>query len=191
MSEMSNEKQETIADSVRGMLTLGLLDEKSTDKIPRSLQALGLRTYADRIEAAAKREREAGAEAAQICGEIGEMIGRDATCKETVTDCHGLGNAAAMRESLDKLLGLFDSGLVEYSDSCDNSDTAQIQYVIDKAGEALEKPPRNCDVGTPDEQCERHNRWCYHERNKECAAIECVLCFAKWAQMPYEEGVSE
>ena len=53
---MSNEKQETIADIVKEMRNLGLLDEKSTDKIPRSLQALGLRTYADRIEAAAKRE---------------------------------------------------------------------------------------------------------------------------------------
>lgn len=53
---MSNEKHETIADIVREMRTLGRLDGKSTDKIPRSLQALGLRTYADRIEAAAKRE---------------------------------------------------------------------------------------------------------------------------------------
>ena len=55
--------------------------------------------YADRIEAAAKREREAGAEAAQICGEIGEMIGRESHCKE-VTDCNNLGNAAKMREAL-------------------------------------------------------------------------------------------
>lgn len=47
---------ETIADIVREMRTMGRLDEKSTDKIPRSLQALGLRTYADRIEAAYKRE---------------------------------------------------------------------------------------------------------------------------------------
>ena len=90
---MSNAKQETIADIVREMRTLGRLDEQSTDKIPRSLQALGLRTYADRIEAAAKREREAGAEAAQICGEVGEMIGREAACRQTVTDCHVLGNA--------------------------------------------------------------------------------------------------
>lgn len=75
---MSNEKHETVDDIVRKMRTLGRLDEKSTDKIPRSLQALGLRIYADRIEAAAKREREAGADAAQICGEIGEMIGREA-----------------------------------------------------------------------------------------------------------------
>lgn len=52
---MSN-KQETIADIVKEMRTLGRLDQKSTDKIPRTLQALGLRTYADRIEAAHKRE---------------------------------------------------------------------------------------------------------------------------------------
>ena len=53
---MSNEKHETIADIVKEMRTLGRLDEKSTDKIPRTLQALGLRTYADRIEAAHQRE---------------------------------------------------------------------------------------------------------------------------------------
>ena len=71
---MSNEKQETIADIVREMRTLGQLDEESTDKIPRSLQALGLRTYADRIEAACKK----------------------------VTDCNRLDNAAEMREALVK-----------------------------------------------------------------------------------------
>ena len=91
---MSEAEQETISDIVREMRTLGRLDGESTDKIPRSLQALGLRTYADRIEAAATREREAGSEAAaQICGEVGEMIGRAAACRQTVTDCHVLGNA--------------------------------------------------------------------------------------------------
>ena len=94
--EKRGEVMETIDDIVREMRTLGRLDEKSTDKIPRSLQALGLRTYADRIEAAKKREREAGAEAAQICGEIGEIVGREATRQESLQDC----NAAAMRETL-------------------------------------------------------------------------------------------
>lgn len=56
---MSKAKQETIADIVREMRTLGRLDGESTDKIPRSLQALGLRTYADRIEAAHKQLRAA------------------------------------------------------------------------------------------------------------------------------------
>ena len=53
---MRNSKQETITDIVKEMRTLGRLDEKSTDKIPRTLQALGLRTYADRIETAHQRE---------------------------------------------------------------------------------------------------------------------------------------
>ena len=60
---MSDEKQETRADIVRKMRNLGKLDEKSTDKIPRSLMGLGLRTYADRIEAAAKREHHGNAAA--------------------------------------------------------------------------------------------------------------------------------
>ena len=47
----------------------------------------------DRIEAAAKREHEAGAEAAQICGEIGEMVWREAAKNQSVTDCNRLGNA--------------------------------------------------------------------------------------------------
>ena len=63
---MSNANQETISDIVREMRTLGRLDGESTDKIPRSLQALGLRTYADRIEAAAKREREATPEKSSV-----------------------------------------------------------------------------------------------------------------------------
>lgn len=55
---MSDENQETIADIVAEMRNLGKIDEKSPDKIQRSLMGLGLRTYADRIEAAAKREKE-------------------------------------------------------------------------------------------------------------------------------------
>ena len=51
-------ENETVEDIVKEMLNLGLLDEKSIDKIPRSLQALGLRTYAARIKAAHQREVE-------------------------------------------------------------------------------------------------------------------------------------
>ena len=67
---MSNDRQETIADIVAEM-RLGVKDWKG--------ERLGVfDCFADRIEAAAKREREAGAAAAQICGEVGEMIGREA-----------------------------------------------------------------------------------------------------------------
>ena len=55
---MNDERQETQQDILMEMRKLAELDEKSTDKIPRSLMALGLRTYADRLEAAAKRKVE-------------------------------------------------------------------------------------------------------------------------------------
>ena len=76
---MNNANQETIADVVAAMRNEGHAGDASC------LEWVGakLLSFANRIEAAAKREREAGAEAAQICGEIGEMIGREATCKES------------------------------------------------------------------------------------------------------------
>jgi hypothetical protein len=49
----------------------------------------------------------------------------------------------------------------------------------------LEKfPPRNCDVGTAEEQVNRHKEWC--DRNTCIFTYSCRGCFAKWAQMPYE-----
>ena len=62
---MSEERQETIADIVAEMRhdiadgTVGIWSDFGGEIA---------RGYADRIEAAAKREREAGAEAAQNCG---------------------------------------------------------------------------------------------------------------------------
>ncbi len=53
-----SEKHETRSDIVAEMRKLCELYENSTDKIPRSLMGLGLRTYADRFEAAWKRERD-------------------------------------------------------------------------------------------------------------------------------------
>ena len=87
---MRNSKQETIADIVAAMRNEGHAGDASC------LEWVGakIRGYADRIEAAAKREREAGAEAAQVCGEIGEMIGREAIREKSSR----VGNAAKMRD---------------------------------------------------------------------------------------------
>ena len=135
-----------------------------------------LADYADRIEAAHKRERKAGAEAAQICGEIGEMIGREAAGRQPVTDCNRLGNVAKMREAL--------------------SDACYANYIL--RGDAnkeveLSRPLRNCDVGTADEQDARHSKWCRHygidgDMEVACASQDCSLCVLRWAQMPFEEG---
>ena len=99
---MSNENQETIEDIVADI-------RAQNQGLPEDSYALSplvcdLLSIADRIEAAWKREREAGAEAAQICGEIGEMIGREEAKKQSVTNCNRFGNAAKMREAFEDIV---------------------------------------------------------------------------------------
>ena len=118
---MSNENQETIADIVREMRTLGRLDEKSTDKIPRTLQALGLRTYADRIEAAEKRERD-----------------------ETHEKSSQVGNSAKMREALSRILGIADHLQTRFT--IPKLVSEEISELKQIAESALSSPPRNCDL---------------------------------------------
>ena len=90
---MDNERQETIADIVSEIRAQNLgLPEDSYALSPLVCDLLSL---ARRIEVANAREREVGAEAAQICGEIGEMIGREATSDNSSQ----VGNVAKMREA--------------------------------------------------------------------------------------------
>ena len=84
---MSNAKQETIADIVAALRAVAYIQ---TAESPRDVLE-----FANRIEAAAKREREAGAEAAQVCGEIGEMIGMMEATREKSSR---VDNAAKIRE---------------------------------------------------------------------------------------------
>ena len=200
---MSNAKSETIVDIVREMRTLGRLDEKSTDKIPRRLQALGLRTYADRIEAAATREREAGAEAAQICGEVGEMIGREAerrSDERTAEKYSAVGNATAMRKALletqsviARCIEILDKipGGVEYDGLIDDVADEICDLRESHVNPALAAPPRNCDVGTVDEQLKRFSAFCMSRKCNECPFVSSTYgeCGVRWSQMPYEGGV--
>lgn len=129
---MSNEKKETIADIVREMRTLGQLDEESTDKIPRSLQALGLRTYAARIEAAVN---------------------------QPVTDCNHLGNAAKMREALEKIASMgeqidYQLGSSEETVYALRHERCLAHNISECARSALSATPRNCDAFSKDEVLE-------------------------------------
>ena len=178
---MSNEKQETIEDIVAAMRNEGHAGDESC------LEWVGakIRGYADRIEAAAKREREAGAEAAQVCGEIGEMIGREATREKSSR----VGNAAKMRNALsDACYAMFNFLKTQ------NGGYGEMAKALDKAKAALAVPPRNCDVGTDEEQSRRYEELCdRHTCGSRCSASGCPMyehdCspFA-WGQMPYEEG---
>ena len=177
---MSEERQKTVADIVAEMRNESHTGDGSF------LEWVGdkMRSYADRIEAAAKREREAGAEAAQICGEI---VGREAACHQPVTDCHGL-NAAAMREAC--------ANIAEYAKTaaCHTEDAHLLGYLnqIERWAEAaLAAPPRNCDVGTAEELSDRLDAFCL--RHKYCSSCPCkytekTSCSINWALMPYEEG---
>ena len=152
------------------------------DSYALSPQVCDLLSLADRIDAAWKREREAGAEAAQICGEIGEMVGREAACKHSVTNCNRFGNAAKMREALEKA----DAALSLISKSswfidANFSVTKAVIEAVNAIEDALSAPPRNCDVGTPEEQSKRHREWCRQAR----WVFGCIRCMAEWLQLQY------
>ena len=125
---MRNSKQETIADIVAALRDVAYI---LTAESPRDVLE-----FANRIEAAAKREREAGEEAAQICGEIGEMIGMEATREKSSQ----VGNTAKMREALsDACYAMFNFLKTQ------NGGYGEMAKALDKAKAALAVPPRNCD----------------------------------------------
>lgn len=130
---MSTEK-ETVADIVSEMRNLGKLDEKSTDKIPRSLMVLGLRTYADRIEAATKLEKSQS----WHHREMEELVLRHE--KEVIELKKQISNSSAMREALTifrkKIMDWYMSDWIPYDqyDECE-----------DIAKSAISAPMRNCD----------------------------------------------
>ena len=108
-----------------------------------------------------------------------EIVGRDAACRKPVTDCHGL-NAAAMREALMMAKRLFDGRLMWQTD---------IRKAHEAVNAALAAPPRNCDVGTAEEQEKRYLALCDSNNCSSCPVrfkgkTDCVFT---WAQMPYDE----
>ena len=132
MSEENGcEVMETIDEIVREMRIIGSVEEKSTDQIPSGFQSPGLRMFADRIEAAAKREREATIEKSSING-------NNASIREALEKTQSV--IATCMEILNKIPDGCDyDGLVdEVADElCDLRDS------LVKAD--LSAPPRNCD----------------------------------------------
>lgn len=68
--------------------------------------------------------------------------------------------------------------------------------IDDLAKELLITPPRNCDVGTPQEQAERYGRYCdqFTSNGMHCETCPCCgkipfgRCEFAWAQLPYNGG---
>ena len=115
-----------------------------------------------------------------------------------------VGDVAALRDAMKELLdAMYDMGIDEEtvsiaakSQNC-HIHSVELLSVIKKANAALAKPPRNCDVGTAEEQAERYGRYCdkFTRDGMHCETCPCCgkipfgKCEFAWAQMPYtEEG---
>ena len=165
---MNDERQETIADVVADI-------RAQNQGLPEDGYALSplvcdLLSFADRIEAAHNREREATREKSSA-----------------------VGNASKMREALEKVLRVLHCAIVADILKGDDVNGAYNEVIA-----ALSAPPRNCDVGTAEEQEKRFNSFCKTHLSgtrsicsAQCPCVGCrsmFHCLTKWEQMPYDEG---
>jgi len=182
-----SDKQETIADIIAEMCGtrtefpfVYLIGEPDTPEVikfttkeivePRkiNIRRVTVKELADRLGAALKREREAS------------------------------GDCAKMREALKPWIA-FAEWLLENAGKdglgrAIREDGPIIRQRLEELHAALSAPPRQCDVGTAEEQVNRHKEWCVRHACKICMMrYSCRECFAKWAQIPYraEEGGNE
>ena len=104
------------------------------------------------------------------------------------------GDMKAMRDALEMFCG--------YSATVLNTgmfNRVHLEALLNKAKAALAKPPRQCDVGTPEEQLKRFKDFCRIISKDEtcdgcpllpqCSTLE--HCTLTWAQMPYTEGKTD
>ena len=94
-------------------------------------------------------------------------------------------NVRAMYDALVKVKRLF-GGQIMFQPS--------IREAHKAVNAALAATPRNCDIGTPEEQSERFDAHC----QKHMGCLTCPLrekdggvpkhCEFAWAQLPYDEG---
>lgn len=101
------------------------------------------------------------------------------------------GNQMKIREALEQasyFLRRHHMGAVYAPDGETLIFCEDVAKIVD---EALSSPPRNCDVGTAEEQKERFEGFCDDEKGDRQHCLNCRLCNAldcelEWAQMPYE-----
>ena len=115
------------------------------------------------------------------CGTCGAKREREATREKPSQ----VGNSAKMRDALKGALEAIKTLSKTHNNDLPEDVRALLGGIAFDATEALSAPPRNCDIGNALEQVSRHRIWC------KCGggcAVSCKMCFAKWSQMPYEEG---
>ena len=105
-------------------------------------------------------------------------------------------NVKAMREALEKVRRVLHCAIVAGILKGDDVNSAFNEVIA-----ALSAPPRNCDVGTAEDQADRFDKFCYsHSKCHQCPVQsiwnsthrkkrlrEIIRCEIIWAQMPYKE----
>ena len=191
---MSNAKQETIADIVAEMRkdiaegTVGIWSDFGGE-IARS--------DADRIEAAMRHQFR---EVTKMIPHEEVAVSKMETTNQTREKSSAVGNAAEMREALletksviarcMEILNKIPGG-VPYDGLIDDVADEICDLRESYVNPALSDPPRNCDVGTVDEQLKRFSASCMSRKCNECPFVSSTYgeCGVRWSQMPYEGGV--
>lgn len=143
---------------------------------PKGRYANALRHYADIfVETATRAVTRATADAVNLTNEKWRR------------QC---GDMAKMRETLEAFQKWYDEVHTYIFHS------VKLAVAVDAMKDALAAPPRNCDVGTADEQAKRFFAFCHAHRTFDTACSnDCPFktapdinhCMSGWGQMPYKE----
>lgn len=149
----------------------------------REIRVREFQDFADHIEAAHKREVD----------KLNSVIQAQRGAFDAEQDRQrraAPGDAAAMREVVMALAAVI---LPPRDKAGEGGWLAWVRAMQEKARAALAKPPRQCDVGTAEEQYSRMLRKCYEWMCIDCKQSDKDFrkCAISWAQMPYKEGESD
>ena len=97
-------------------------------------------------------------------------------------------NVKDMREAIETLVDLVNA----WKDHLPPVIEEEVSNALNKVEAVLSAPPRNCDVGTAEEQAERFHRSaikCKSDLMRPCiGCVHLCYCYAQWMAKPYEEG---
>lgn len=174
---------ETIADIIaeKREMADALESATSRDRTAEQQETIDdLRTDADRVEAAFERDRTSRRSIKIPIEVVPELV----------------GNAAAVREALELLNQLFDSCVLGTHSEMTADEMDKVDELYFKTKAALAAPPRQCDIGTAEEQAGRFAKVCTANSKDGVRGLcseKCPFsrdyqseCALAWAQMPYE-----
>lgn len=180
-----NEKYETLADIEADIRDRADCAQRHGDSVTHNeAVAALLLSIADRIEATWKREMtEAEANALAVGGLV-------------EASRHTQGNAAALREALEKVRFYLPYFLQYMRLHWEDAEAGgYYERILEVVNAALSAPARQCDVSTAEEQFVRFRDAMVHEclADEYCRCKDAARCFAQWAQLPYDakEGAGE